>query len=1065
MQLTIVDGQTLRAYLADAGLSWPTDIPYYGPVRTLLDGIAYDRYVEPSGDPEIANIFLSLYNRTNMPRSVELCVQTDSRWSVVEGDRLDRVSVDVASFLAAQPIGVRPEVIAPFSSRSFRFCARLIVRRAQGSQEPRTDRRDRPHDLLKAIATLGLQCASGRQIRRVLYRSKTSAQIIYRSPFIGKGHIKARDQVLECMSSAAEKEAGRTIVLIGGEAGVGKSRIISEAMEKYRGDALLFCRCTVATGGTVAGAAVETLRSQLSNLYSAGMEPHWLTRATCLEHILLCLEAEPADASYRLSYLTPVLIVEDMHNASRRLCRLLLRIALKKACADSRYVLLLAGRNDDSFANASYLEMETILASTGATVCRVEALKDHEPGELVRTLIEGIDETATARILALSGTTPNAIIQCMEYLLDATLISIASSGTLSITHPPSFLARLQELPTSMKRLYAKRFQLLGHWIHGREAQEALLAATFFGTNPPAEVCGPSTSPQAAAVREELKRRRLLAEPPMASRESAPATGPALAWSHESILLFFSNLLRDTIQEVPASSSEIAAILARFPATARRLRHDRPLFDALPPLVQGAVAVLADDRETAYQRFAPMLDAVRRIESFSTITIPTDYYDAIDYAIRLVRTGSDPVPRLLSRLIPAKAYIGAFHKALPYALLADRFGKRLLDGNCLTGPEGEWCRFWLDTLTAHVLMDAGQSGEALRRYHELQILVRVLPDIRSDPRLSFEIHNALRLLHTYTNFRNLAELHGRLAEEAALACDAEAIGTSAGRAEAERGRAQELFGMGLGDEALRFFLPNPDHCLELNRMGFRASCKGRTERHKRHGIASLIACKLKARGLGGAGRNAGDHRKWLRCQATVIARLVEQCRNARYRSILPRLHLLQATIAYLQGVAAEAPGTTNANATAFFDAAQAFSDDGKASCIDNAIGYIHWQLHNLDAVIAKRRGEDTQAVKSLRSAVDSMMGEGLGFMGDDAVISPGPVILANVIKAQLEVDARIRETLGRLRGFHPYCWNRDEDFLEIQKHAERYHHIIRGVPGKPPGLIIDKPTKLAVVCWF
>lgn len=1043
--IAIVDGLNLRAFAAGGRVPWPEDIRCYGPTRPLADGVAFDRFVEPWGPSGFVNLFFTLYNRTREPKPVELRVQTDGQWQVIDGVHLDRTTVPLDAFHRARPGGVPPDTLPPLSSRSYRLCA-------SPSYGALPDIRKR--DLLKTLSRLEILGASGRRIRRLLSSSLPSVQIVYRPPFVGSGNKMLKDSLLRELHGFPEDPGSRGIILITGAAGVGKSRIIEEALEGCRGrGSLTFARYTVDADGHPQDRALSALRETLSALYSVGRAPDWLAASEGIEDILKHLDAETAETPGRRGSKSLVLVLEDVHNASEALCEVL-RCWRRRQKDATRVLLVLSTRNDDTFNNRFYSKLEAELKGAGIPIRTVEPLKADEAAGLISTLIEGIDETSTARILGLSSSVPHNIVQCIEYLLDASLISVVSRGTLSITHPAKFQDRLSDLPASMKRLYAERFRLLGTWEHGQAAQQALLAATFFGTHPPDLVC--SLAGDAAVARtvlDELAHRRFFVrtEPGgQAGRTHESSPTGVLEWGHESILLFFRNLLRNHVQEL-AEPAPLAALAADFSATARLLHGCDPLFTRLSPLSQGAVAVLAEDHGLAFDRFATMLEQVARLRNFSTIRIKTDYFDSIDYAIRLLRNSAEPDSGLLARLILAKAYIGAFHKSLPYAQQADRFGKHLLQSRCLTNTDHHWCDFWLDTLIAHVLMDAGQVGEALFRYQKLQLRIRLVPEVREDNRLVFEIHNALRLLYTYANFQTLAELHGSLADQAAREADAE---TGDGGTPASG--AQELIGMGLGDEALRLFLCKPKECLDLNRRSFRINCRGGTPRHRWHGIASLIACKLSER---------NHDRKWLACQNSVIEQLMKTCRNDGYESILPRLYLLRSTIVYLQGAAYSTPGHRDAAAEEFFHNALAHSRDGLEACVSHAIGYIQWQLRNLNAAVQRRLGDDAMAAKELRSALESIKGEGLFFMGDEAVISPVPIIIANCIKAQIVPDASLMVTMQELHGFHPYKWGDVESFSEIKISANRKHHIIRSIKETPKNLIVDAVTKMAVVCWF
>lgn len=1069
--LVIVDGVLLQKHCERAGMEWPKDIGISPPKTSpLLDDIEFFKGDEELDHIGLINLFYTFYNRSDKERPLEVRLLNNEHWNLVDGHGLDRRELSGSDIATAA--GVRPMVLRPWESRTVRLCGAPAV----GWLDETSDRSDAREALHGALSRLEIVCASGREIAPMDATTRYT-RFIFEPRLSGAMHQQEVQHLHRFVADAGSRD-GVSIILLDGKAGVGKSRVIREMCKMLpKGGRFKTGRCVVEPGGGVNEAALADARKRFAGTYPHHATPVWADEKLSVEDLLSAVCA-PDQKRHRC----PVFCLEDAHNASEELLQRFRGLTRAKG-SPCRAIILLSARDDDegyealvgalgiSDGSPSSNEVPTSNeADRGGDTPRspvrvsrrtVPELTDDAAHQMIASIIPGIDDASIDRILELSGPIPHHIVQCIEHLLDDALVSVMSRATLSITDAFTFTVRLKELPGSMLKLYASRFAKLRDTNHGSAAQDVLIAIALGA--PMDEGAFGIVGGAAEWARTRLFDRGFLRHPDWAPEQ--------IEWGHESFLLFFRNVLRDAVQALPTKAERmvaVAPVVERITDAARRLHADRDAFAKLDGLVQGAVTFLIGDAHTARDRFSDMLAEIRAINTFSTTDLKTEYYDFIDYAVAMERDTENPDPELLIRLIPAKGYIGAFNKSLAYAVQADEFGQHVLQAVALSESQKRWGCFWLDSIIGHVYMDAGRLGAALERMLELQGRLHFIPEYRDDQRLIFEIHNCLRLLYTYANFGVLSELHGRLADEAAtrhrkdLVAERASTGAEGGECliASRNEPLHGLVGMGLGDEALRHFLTDPARCLALNQESLGLSQSDGTRRHVRHGIASVIACQLAAR--------RGD-RAWLKERDREIAELIEECESDKYMSIIPRLHLLRATLLYLDAVATEAEveaaGEPDIAAERLFRHSLLQAKLGLDACTLHVVGYISWQIRNLNAVIAMRRKRIDVAVAELETAMELLRNEDLFFMGDDGLISVAPVVIANYLTVPAITNQRRRARLASIRGFATYPWKELGSFTEIQEFARKYHHVVRRLPETPPGLIIDERAKMAVVCWF
>lgn len=1046
-KLEVIDGRTLRHFCELADVPWPSDIEVIAPsAETRIGDIVATTGFQQRRtrrDP-VQHFYMAFRNVGDRERSVEVFAPSDADWTFSDGDTaVSGGAADGEAGPDGEATFTRTLVLAPWRSAAVRLCGKFLHPDSARGAASEVD------------AGRGARIAArvGDEVVP-LFKDVPPIRVAFKPPFTGKRNNALRESLramFEDIPKQGDKAAFR-FILITGAAGVGKSRLVEEVLP-YGDSSFVIIEHTVYAPRT--DRAFETdhwayVRAQLKVIDPRCDERSLPGEGDDGSALLGCLLDTIQKGAVLGRWGGVILALDDLHNATDRLC-----VKIREAICDdhelgTNVIVVATARDDDTYINAAYREFAGALAlgslppgkgSDAPMFLKVEDLDAAEAGQMVADLVEGIQPGGISRILALSGPVPHHIVQCVEYLLDESLAAVTGRDTLSIVDQRTFEERSASLPVTMEDLYALRFANLADWNGdlGKAAQEALLAAAVFGTRFPEAVCGLLPGADVREIARELIDRRFFSL-------GEGGAGKELIWHHESLLLFFGGHRRLAAQSL-TTGEETGPIAARFRQNALLLRENQQAWAALPTWPKADTAVAVDDLETAAAIFAPLMTKALSIETFNTLDMESsDCFDHFEHAVELVRR--KPCPdrnELLWRLLVLKSFVGAYHLGLRHETDAFAWAVKALPRLDLPGTLERKCLAWLQAIDAQVHLDSGYTGRALERFLRLSHVARLAnvdaasdgaPAVDSD--LAFDIHNSMRLLYTYSNFRELALLNGELAAR------------YAGQTASESVRRVDL-----GDLALSVMMTDRRRCVALLRKAL-AGKEGEqgTLRHLRHSTVSLIAATL-SDNL----RNPG----WLSKRAAEMDRLVAECLDEGYHSILPRTYLLRAVIEYLLARLEQ----TVAAAENRFDGAMAIAAQGLNACEAYSIGFVSWQLRNLRAVIEGRRSNWTHAIRELWTAMVLIEREGLTFMGCDGLVSAVPVVIGNYVRAASEraSDRRVMRFLGSLRGFETYGWGTPAHLARIKEHVRRYRHIVPGFAKQPDGLIVDDKTGLAVLAWF
>ena len=1037
-KIVLVEGRHLKSWTECQRYDWPLTIETRSPTgERIIDGIAIEanslatRTFGGLG----RTFFMAFRNVATEDKTVEVFAASDLAWHFTDRLLSDETEADMVKPVANGGDGIRKTfVIPPGQTRAWRLSGIFLHGPASAGLHRRRELGQK-EDGARIVAGIGDDLVP-------LFDDIRPIRLCFNPSFTGEYNTALRDEIKPLFEDIerGNRPATLTVVHLEGPAGVGKSRLVEEFLPPRHYSHIALVHHTIEAIKTSAKETKKRWKHIQSVLKGfATPKADWPKRILSVIALLDVLLSEAQGQMNIQNWGAIVVVIEDLHNTPKPVLDTLRKILSTDHDLKANVFLILTGRNDDSYANPEYRKFLTDLAGyprrkEGPSLVHrhLYPLKPEEARGMIGRLVEEIQPEGIDRIYRLSGPVPHHIVQCIEFLLDASLVAITSRNTLSIVDLRTFDLRSARLPASMEELFACRFKnlerLTGAW--GKAAQEAVLAATLFGTCIPLSVCACVDPTLSEAVAQELVDRRYFAF----------GDNDDLQWHHENIYLFFDRHRRAKAQRL--SCREPAhPIGERFIESASLVYHNAELWPRLERLQQGDVATLVGDIDTAFGCFQEMIAAAARIRTFTTLAAESRYFYHLEYAVEVLRLRhGDSTPDVIWKLIALKAFIGGYHKGLRYEVEAYEYGMNVLPYLNLPESISGRCQKWLRAIDGQVHLDSGFVGAALHRLLHLVHFIRVEElehqDTSSDPDMLFDIHNALRLLFTYTNFRSLAEDNGRLA-----------------RAYRLNSGISELEDVDLGDLALFHMLTDRRKCIDLLEQALKVNATHDTERHKPHSLVSLIASRLPDQlVIREALENAVDQ----------AGKIMAECELRGYHSILPRIHLLKAVATYLLGCAEAGTSANN-----YFDAALVIANQGLGACEAYSIGFISWQLRNLKAILYGRQQKWQQAVREIDTAVASLSKEGLFLMGSECLVGAAPIVLANFVKigAARLPDHRILDVLRQLHGFEPYnCFGKD-GLTRIKEQARNRHHIVPGYEMKPDWLVLDSVTDLAVVCWF
>jgi hypothetical protein len=817
-------------------------------------------------------------------------------------------------------------------------------------------------------------------------------ELQFEPQFLGEGHARLRDAI----AASVLGTSGFACINVVGDAGTGKTRVIQEALRAARSNVTRVARVVIDAGTPAAALAGRIDKAVTDALSLKRHDP-----ADDLDGVLRWIVDSLAHPRRTL-----VLVLEDLHHAPPELFATLRALFARSAERSSRLVVILSGRNDFTFLNKEYYffvdEVDELRPPT-FEAHTVLPLTADDAATLVANTVRGIPAFAVRRICRLAGNIPFNLVQCIEFLLDQELAVVLNRNTVGIVDLRGFASRLG-LPKSMAKVFELRFDSLAQVEGGRALQDVLLLAAFLGFNPPERVLD-------YGGRDRAEVKALLA-----SRRFVRLTN-GIEWVHENLLHFVRGLAAERAEE------------ARI---ARLLFRDEELLAPLDELRRGEIASIASEYEVAAACYAPMLTRVASVTNFSTMDVPTAYYDHVEHAFRTVSETSRDSD-LLSRLLKVGCWIGSNGLSIVECQKAAAFARRVLPEIDLDEDEAARLSAWIKQIEAHSQIDSGWTAAARKNLLELECDLQTLPALASDPLLRFDLYNRLQAMYGVYNHLNLVVGYGDLAMQAARDSGDQSLETK-----------QIL------DDAIWYQFIDHERCRRQTLEGLRLNETHGTDLHTLLGRLSLIAAEMPL--------HAADD-SWLTASIAEVHRYRDRVFDAQLWPVIPRIYLGLSALYVLAA-------RTNPK---LLDLALHYVDAGLEASVKYTIGFTVWQLQNMKAIIVGRldSGNVGAIEENLETAMAQLQKEDLLFLGSLSFTCVNMLVITNYLRhCARERPSEVDRVLLSLKGYGgpPVQGDRARSQLLKTLFQKAYHVAFYRRPN-PASVVVDETTGLAFSVAF
>jgi len=636
------------------------------------------------------DVYLIIWNYSSSARSFHVYLSTNDAWRIIDG-----------------PADVE-RIAEPRSALAFQLIAQ------------RRSLEDNAIDLEIGVAV--------ENERRTIRITTPHVQLAFVPVLFGTQHL---DEVHHLRRTIDENN-GVAIFSISGRAGVGKSRIVHDALETRIGKtnidfASVFFDAT--------GSADELLAALRALKVPAPPDTSRSVEALVI-HLL-------HNAARRGR--SRVILLEDLHHAQKPVLDALKQFVLKPPRTLYPVTVVLTGRNDYTFPNDDYYSLLEVIALTPRKdVIPVELLPltDDAALNLIQSTLRDAPQTVIDRIHKLSENVPFYVIQSIEYLLESGIAHLVHRSEVGIPHLENFSAK-EYIPDTIEELYALRLKALSDLPHGQAMLDFLTTQSFFGLVVSPIMMEEALDPDAGEeVLRTLIARRFL---------SAQTTDGRMTFAHENLLAVLRARARDEDNRERAG----------------KLVLSRPqLFDLLNDLERGEVLFLAGSFGDALAQFARLLADVERITNVSSEDLDVRYFRFIDAAFESAAR-CNVSPDLLRKILLAKAYMGIHNYPLLLGVRACDAALEQLKRVNLSAARRSIVSLEIRQLQAHGLLNMGKTMRASGIMFELDQFLRTSgPGTAAPPELVFDLYDRLQELHKKWNHNALARSYGRMARKVA-----------------------------------------------------------------------------------------------------------------------------------------------------------------------------------------------------------------------------------------------------------------------------------------------------------
>jgi len=552
--------------------------------------------------------------------------------------------------------------------------------------------------------------------------SRRPYKVIFEPPFVGETHRQIQREI----RTRAETGHGFSVISVQGEAGVGKSRTVQEALKPLENGQMEIIPFHFQRHQEAPSFKEFCERFELPDVFSGVSDA-----AACLLRLIEVARETAAPM---------IILFEDLHHADDSVIKVFKDLIVSPPDCSAPLVLILTGRDDHSYPNQAYYSLLHLVGDQELRHTKaytVPTLNDSDAEQLIRSVVVDMPDPGVQKVKALGENNPFVIVEVLQYLLDVGLVQLLSRQTVGVLKPEIFAGR-NGLPKNVDHLYQLRWTALSEAIHGKLATEFLIIASFFGFEISRDVRqaffdGEETADECWAL---LCERRFV---------KSNSSGHQFTFAHENLLTHLQARAR-----LPENAESSAALILDRPGLAKRLS----LFN------QGEVFFLHKDYAKAFQCFAEIWERIQQITNFSSEEINKTYFRYLTILFKTAKALKEE-KSALSKVALANGYMGVHNYPLMIGEKACAASRDMLDELYKKSNEGLHDKISVRQLHAHALQNMGRIGLALREMLEIEAAVRDANETWLD--VEFDLYDRLQAYYRRANHLELARFYGRQAK--------------------------------------------------------------------------------------------------------------------------------------------------------------------------------------------------------------------------------------------------------------------------------------------------------------